>query len=202
MWLYMHMVPPTSKPHTCTHYLPYIHTRYSSTAIVSEACQSVGETDLTTLNWLIIEQNKNSQQHESSSILKPLKLSATSVNLQTLLSDSILLKLDKEKQMDRPSLSMLWHADWSKKRRRQGEGKKNNKKQHERIERSLWLRLYGWIKGMLEKKRRVAWNHMTKGPVGTGCQACQRAASPNEQLQEAAWQEELRRDWKNSDGRN
>lgn len=111
MRLCMHVVPATSKPHTYTHYLPYIHTTYSSTAIVSEACQSVGETDLTTLNWLIIEQNKNSQQHESSSILKPLKLSATSVNLQTLLSDSILLKLDKEKQMDRPSLSMLWHAD-------------------------------------------------------------------------------------------
>lgn len=72
------------------------------------------------------------------------------------------------------------------KRRRQGNGKKNNKKQHEEKERSPWLRLYGQIKGVLEKKRRVAWNHMTKGPVGTGCQACQRATYPNEQLQEAA----------------
>lgn len=105
--------PPNLKT-THIYTLPPIHTHTLDIAalpLFRKPCQSMGEMDLTTLNWLIIEQNKNSQQHESTNILKPLKLSATGVNLQTLLSDSILLKLDKEKQMGRTSLSMIWHAD-------------------------------------------------------------------------------------------
>lgn len=127
MHIKLHLLYPTWKPHTNKPYLLYMHTRYTSPVIVWETCQSVGETDPTTLNWLIIQPNKNSQQRESTSILKPLKLGATSVNLQTLLGNSILLKLDKEKQMDRPSLSMIWHAAWSKKKKTREWEKKQQK---------------------------------------------------------------------------